>query len=342
MKNLNMTGGKLRRYKKIFSSKVIARLLFLFTGIASTLWFLIRVIPKPQRAGYPCMRIAAPVMSGFVIYLLSLSGLMLLFRRSFAKFKQAKYKASIISFIFFVAIAVAYSVYDSKVINANPSVNNVVNPVTWDSTLPDGHNNPMGVGRGIFPGRVAWVWNPDATNPNCAQTITDAFFMPKNYVQDTINVMADRAIKAVGGKTTVKDSWDAIFKHFNKEKKGTESGYAPGQTIFIKINNGQAGWNINPSDLSERGQSSYMTGLRNIAISETSPGPVLAFIRQLVDSCDIPQENIMIGEPMSHVYKSMYDVIHSEYPNVKVMDKENHTSLGRTTSSGWKANCITW
>ena len=27
----------------------------------------------------------------------------------------------------------------------------------------DGANNPMGEGKGIFPGRVAWVHNPEAT-----------------------------------------------------------------------------------------------------------------------------------------------------------------------------------
>jgi hypothetical protein len=38
---------------------------FILLGISSTVWFLIRVIPKPQRANYPCMQAAAPMMSGF-------------------------------------------------------------------------------------------------------------------------------------------------------------------------------------------------------------------------------------------------------------------------------------
>ncbi len=48
----------------------LVRISFILTGIASTVWFLIRVIPKPSRATYPCMRAAAPIMSGFVIYIL--------------------------------------------------------------------------------------------------------------------------------------------------------------------------------------------------------------------------------------------------------------------------------
>jgi hypothetical protein len=31
-----------------------------FLGFGSLLWFLVRVIPKPGRAAYPCMRVAAP------------------------------------------------------------------------------------------------------------------------------------------------------------------------------------------------------------------------------------------------------------------------------------------
>ena len=58
------------------------RLLFSIMGIFSTLWFLIRVIPKPSRAAYPCMQVAAPIMSGFFIYLLSLGGITLALRKA--------------------------------------------------------------------------------------------------------------------------------------------------------------------------------------------------------------------------------------------------------------------
>ena len=51
------------------------KVLFLVMGIISTVWFLMRVIPKPTRATYPCMQVAAPFMSGFVTYLLAVGGL---------------------------------------------------------------------------------------------------------------------------------------------------------------------------------------------------------------------------------------------------------------------------
>ena len=49
-----------------------SELIVIISGVASTIWFLIRVIPKPSRATYPCMKAAAPMASSFVIYLLSL------------------------------------------------------------------------------------------------------------------------------------------------------------------------------------------------------------------------------------------------------------------------------
>jgi len=331
---------------KILASKFSVKLIFIVTGIASTVWFLARVIPKPQRAGYPCMRTAAPIMSGFILYLLSVGGITLLFKNFITNIKKAKYVAASMAFVACLVLLVAFNIRDvEKVYSQTVGFTRGV--------LPDAPNSPMGVGRGIFPGRVVWNWNPAATNENCKNVIvstggwggvmdwdkSDAFIMPKNNDQDTINKMADRSIMSLGGETTVASAWDAIFKNFNTRKTGTASGYTEGQTIFIKVNNGQAGWAINSSDLSEKGNTSS-TGVQNAAMSGTTPATVVAIIRQLVDDCGVPQNKIYVGEPMTHVYKSMNDAIHDVFPNVIVLDKENHTDLGRTTTSGWTKDAI--
>ena len=282
------------------------------------------------------MRAAAPVMSGFVIYLITLAGSVMFFKKAFARFKQGHYLAASFAFLSCLAMLVLFNIQDAKSIFSSPV------ETAWDKgVLPDGANNPMGTGFGIFPGRVAWVRNPAATRDACTNVITDAFFMAKNNNQHSVNSLADKAILTVGGQATVKDSWDAIFKSFNKKKTGVEKGYTEGQTIFIKVNNGQAGWAINWSDLSETGNNSS-TGVRNAAMTNTTPATVLAFVRQLVDSCGIPQNMIYIAEPMTHIYKSLYDAIHPDYPNVILLDKDGYTNLGRTKSSGWKNNVIVY
>ena len=39
--------------------KLAEKIFFPVIGTLSLIWFLVRVIPKPSRAAYPCMRAAA-------------------------------------------------------------------------------------------------------------------------------------------------------------------------------------------------------------------------------------------------------------------------------------------
>ena len=55
---------------------------FPLVGLVSLLWFLIRVIPKPSRATYPCQRFAAPFAGGFVVWLAGLAGSLLAYRKA--------------------------------------------------------------------------------------------------------------------------------------------------------------------------------------------------------------------------------------------------------------------
>jgi hypothetical protein len=334
MKSLKINPGRLTLLKqRILSFKLPGKFIFIVMGVASTLWFLIRVIPKPQRAGYPCMRAAAPIMSGFILYVLSLGGMSLFFRKAVAKFKKAKYIAAVLAFVACMVLLVAFNWVSAQKLYSQ----------TFGfarGVLPDGPNNPMGEAIGINPGRVVWSWNPDATNESCTNTISNAFFMAKNNDQDVINEMMDNSIKNLAGADNIKDAWSMIFSDFNQRKTGSADDYQEGQTIFIKVNNGQAGWAIKRSDLSETGNRSVMTGLNNAAMAGTTPATVVALIRQLVDECEIPQANIYVGEPMTHVYKSMYDAIHAKFPDVKVLDKDGNTNLGRTKSAGWTSDVI--
>jgi hypothetical protein len=317
--------NKLRQLRiKFLKLKVPATLIFIVLGILSTIWFLVRVIPKPSRAGYPCVKTAAPIMSGFVLWLLSLTGSVFALKKSLQWFKKARYFAAI-ALVLVGLTLVLISGYERAIkVYAGSFLENTV--------LPDAPNTPMGKSYGTYPGRVVWSYNPSATNNDCANTMADAYYLPVNNHQDTINKMADDAVKSLSGKATVKEGWDVIIKDFNKRKTGKAKGYTSDQTIFIKINNGQAGWAIDMRTLAESRTREPISG--------TTPSTVLAFIRQLVDSCGIPQNKIYIGEPMTHVYKHTFDVIHPQYPDVIILDKEDQTKHGRTTSAGWTDSVI--
>ena len=114
----------------------------------------------------------------------------------------------------------------------SPIKTEVVNASTVDinSVLS---NSPIGVGHGIFPGRVAWVFDPkvatwDGTNKY--------WWDEKSTSQTEANKMLENVLKSLTGKSTEAIAWDALFKNFNKEKKNSSGGYALNQKIAVKIN----------------------------------------------------------------------------------------------------------
>ena len=50
------------------------KLMLPILGGLSLLWFLVRVIPKPSRATYPCQRAALPLASVFFAWMIGLLG----------------------------------------------------------------------------------------------------------------------------------------------------------------------------------------------------------------------------------------------------------------------------
>jgi len=323
---------------KLDQWSVPVKISFFVLGIVSTIWFLIRVIPKPSRAAYPCMRTAAPFMSAFVIYLLSFSGAFLAFRKAKDSFYRSKY---FMTGIFALAAIVSSAIFfghDARV--ALAQVFNVNAP------LPDAPNSPMGIGKGINPGRVAWVYNANATNINCTNSWgtdgkggtadDDGYFLPKNTDKEVVKMMMDSAIMNIAGETTVHKAWDRIFTHFNNQKGLGEVGYSPDQTIFIKVNQGTGSWLIDQSTMNPNTQSWAKV---YYGTAETSPQAILAVVHQLVTGYGVPQEMIYIGDPIAHLYQHTIDVIKSEYPNVKFFDR-NLSKSGRTVTKGLTASSV--
>jgi hypothetical protein len=313
--------GKPARIRKWLESKHIPpRMLFIILGIVSTIWFLFRVIPKPSRAGYPCVRAAAPLMSGFVIYLISLGGMSLTFRKALKNLVSTKYLAASL-------LLVLAAVFLGISLTSNLSVSSAQ---TGSKTGPeDGANKPFGTGGGINPGRVVWAWNPDATNENCKNVIenNDFYFNPANADQEIIGNMVSEAIKKIGGKSRLKLSWDNLFRYHNLKKYQKNKGYTPGEKIFIKINQGTASWVLSREEKSNgyTVSSSIKTGqvrrLKSLGATETSPYIVLELLRELVNVAGVKQSDIAVGDPIAHIFGHNYSIWHSEFPDVVYIDR---------------------
>ena len=276
------------------------KILFFVTGLSSTIWFLIRVIPKPSRASYPCMQAASPYMAAFVIWLLSIFASAFSFRKAVLKFKKYKYiSAAVFGF--------------AGLIFALVSISQNNQPVYANSKILLTENQSIGVAKGIYPGRVVWVWNNDATNENCTNVFGDGWFMPKNTNFQVADSMSRQAIMQLTGTETTKLAWEKLFRYYNAGAGKGDINYTTGEKIFIKINFVSSSASTFTSDYTIKNTSRY-------GMSETSPQVVLSVLRQLINDFGIPQDKIFVGDPIKHIYKHVFEMWYSEFPDVHYID----------------------
>ncbi len=293
------------RLKNYLPKSAISKLIFIALGISSTIWFLIRVIPKPQRAAYPCMRAAAPVMSGFVIYLLSLSGSVLALRKAKEHFLKARFIYAF-SFIFI-------SVFCAFLFLTNKTETLKAGTVDINSMIS---NSPIGNGHGIFPGRVIWVFDPkvaiwDGTNKY--------WWDEKSTSQTEASAMLTNVLKSLTGKNSEAKSWDALFRNFNEEKLSQKTGYASNQKIAVKINQNNTK------------RHADTTGLN------ASPQLVYALISSLTKEGGVSQKNITIFDASRFICDNIFNKCHKDFPEVNFVDNEGGD--GRIKST-YVANAI--
>jgi hypothetical protein len=324
--------GKLAQMRDwLLKHRLPYKLIFIIMGIASTVWFLLRVIPKPSRATYPCMRVAAPFMSGFVTYLLAVAGLTAISRRSGWKILNVRYGAMV---MLLAGVLVAMAVIPA---------NNTETALQAKETRTgpeDGPNQPIGQAKGIFPGRVVWVWNPDATNKNFEHNNLenwDFFVSPRNNNPEVIARMFRDGILGLTGVKDITKAWDEMFKYFNEKKISKKKGYTRGEKIFIKINQGQSRWLLSKAD-KDNGFAiprTIQAGQERIKASliptETGPYAVLELLKELVNEVGVNQTDISVGDPMCPIWAHNYDVWVKEFPNVRYLDK-NSTNFGRSVT----------
>jgi hypothetical protein len=189
-------------------------------------------------------------------------------------------------------------------------------------------NQPMGKGQGIMPGRVSWVWNPEATNPGCANLpvsgdITEdkynAWFMDKNTNQEIVDRMIKDGLCSIAGKNDIGEAWNAIFRYQNlKQRKGNVT-YSKGEKIYLKLNRTAASSAINKEY--ERQKDKLLT-----LSCETSPQVVLSMLRQLVNVAGVPQNCIYVGDTMRNLYQDEYLKYHAEFPEVNYLSSFGDTS----------------
>lgn len=275
---------------------------FPVAGLLALVWFLLRVVPKPARAAYPCQQVARPLAGGFLVWLAALAASFVAFQRARAWLRRANLTAA--------AAFLAAAIVGLTAIGPAPTAP----PTVADPPPP---NDPIGVAQGIHPGRVVWVHNPKATDWEGTnyegENIGDGYwYESSNTDQAVVDAMLSRAIRGLAGEATDAAAWDAIFRHFNRGQGHGDIGYQAGQKITIKANLVTA--NRIFSYFDPYGNQTARLGWVN-----TSPQMILALLRQLVYVVGVAQSDITVGDTTTYFPNHYWNHCHPEFPNVQYM-----------------------
>ncbi|MFC1783845.1 DUF362 domain-containing protein [Planctomycetota bacterium] len=265
-------------------------------GLGAFLWFLIRVVPKPSRAAYPCQRVAFPLASGFLVWLLGCLGATLAFRKARHHLYHTRYLLGGLC-----VVAAILSVWFSLSILGDPATGSFV--------PSEGANNPMGVAKGIYPGRVVWSHNALATSWN---GIDGYWWEDAHSDQYVVDMMLSKTLCELTGEDSDAGAWEALFKYYNQEAGKGDVGYQSGEQIVIKINMNNSG-----------------TG----NTIDASPQIVRGILRQLVHQAHIDQTAITVYDAIGSIGSPVYNACYPEFPEVKYLSNSNIT---------WIADAITY
>jgi uncharacterized protein (DUF362 family) len=141
-------------------------------------------------------------------------------------------------------------------------------------TPADAPNHPMGVGKGIHPGRVVWVHAPGATSWDGK---TGNWWDDANTNQRVVDQMVSDSLQHLTGEATDRQAWEMLFRDFNRTRNLGDGGYQPGEKIAIKINANQ-----------DR-DSKWVTGK-----GLPSPHVVYAVLAQLVGTAGVAAQDITV------------------------------------------------
>ena len=261
-------------------------ILFHIAGIAAIIWFLIRVLPRPDRFRYPCQQMSISVAIGYIAFWSLLwsaifHGLGLWIRR--VKYKTTAF-APVILVVFLLVFSITSNVY---AVNEEEKEDTIIR---WDPVPKE----PIGTPQGYNPGRVVWSWDTNASEEDL-----DGYWWEKQNNNQTVHdQMLSLSLKTLTDTNNDSSAWDLLFRHFNQEHGHGDVGYQSGEKIAIKIN------------LNNCGSYGHEDNQR-----DASPYVVKSLLRQLVNVLNVDQDDITIydaSRPIADWF--YYRVYYEEYP----------------------------
>lgn len=169
---------------------------------------------------------------------------------------------------------------------------------TMPSSLLEAALSPLGVPRGVIPGRVTWSHDPAAVTWDG----TGSWWADANNNQSAIDGMISRSIRGLTHQKSDAQAWNAIFRYFNRTHDRGNTGYRAGEKVAIKANLNNT---VNHGTIDRL---------------NSSPHLLLALVRQLTGPGKVPPASIAVFDSSRFIPGNLYDKIHGEFPAVAFVD----------------------
>jgi parallel beta-helix repeat protein len=284
---------------------------FPILGLISLIWFLIRVVPKPSRSTYPCQRVVMPLAGGFIVWTTGLIASTLAYRRARRLVRQSRYVVAGACLV--AAVAAVWLAVSVTGGNATKAAD------------PHPANSPVGTAKGLHPGRVVWVHDPEATDWEGPGMGDGHWWQSDHTNQHVLDSMMQQAICGLAGVRDISEAWDLLFRHFNQERGRGDVGYQPGEKITIKVNFVQM--------IAVGGSTDYDFADRRPDYPICSPQIMYALLDHLVNIVGAAESDITIGDPTCLWCHEFYDMIQPDFPQVRYLDYLGNYSRTRARRS---------
>lgn len=278
----------------INKKSIVLKICFPLLGLAALIWFLIRVVPKPARMAYPCQQIAAPIALSFLAFISSTIVGIGSWRKFISLRKNRRLYAGLT--VLLVGFCVSFVLYVMSVDNSlmgqviQKQIDNGTDMGQFEPI--DSPNSPMGVAKGIHPGRVAWAFDSlAAVWDGKTGLYSDASCNSQTRICD----MMKESVISLTNQSTLRGAWEELFYQLNDKKGKGRVGYQKGEKIAVKINLNNNGGNN---------------------IVDATPQSVYALLSQLVDSLEIPQECITVYDAQRRGISTVYNYNYPLFPKV--------------------------
>ena len=295
--------------------KIFQRLFLIFTGMGAFIWFLIRVIPKPARASYPCQQAAFPMATAFLIWLTGYIASITLVKKAKAWMQNGR----IITGTALLISGIALFAFNGFLIDhSNATVNSPFAGSDERFKPTDNPNEPVGTARGIFPGRVVWAhdtaatsWNGESSSTacdgvtsatSCWQT-TNAWW--SNLDMNKMKVMLENSLQELTGASDTLAAWDSLFIYYNRNHGKGNQEYQQGEKIAIKVNLNTVGAHEDESN------ACYV-----------SPQLVYLILEQLVENAGVAPGDITFYDISRPMPATIFDFCKATYPDVNFVDNQ--------------------